>query len=132
MEKKTKEEIFNTIPFLNRSGDFFYIQRTHVLERMQEYAAQETAGMYAEAEVADLLAKERLRAYNIVMSAKEMYAKKSIEYPTESIQQIVNQYQIGICRNLANTIIQRNAFNADTDISELAINGVAHYLKPQP
>lgn len=127
MEKKTIEEILD-----DNDAGYESILIPNAISAMQEYAAQETAGMYAEAEVADLLAKERLRAYNIVMSAKEMYAKKSIEYPTESIQQIVNQYQIGICRNLANTIIQRNAFNADTDISELAINGVAHYLKPQP
>lgn len=40
----TKEEIFNRIPFLDKNGDFFNMQRTHILEAMQEYATQEKQG----------------------------------------------------------------------------------------
>ena len=35
---KTKEEIFNEIPFLDIKGDYFNIPRTKVLEAMEEYA----------------------------------------------------------------------------------------------
>lgn len=40
----TKEEIFNRIPFLDKNGDFFNMQRTHILEAMQEYATQYNHG----------------------------------------------------------------------------------------
>lgn len=38
--KKSAEEIFNTIAYLDKSGDFFNMQRTHVIEAMEIYASQ--------------------------------------------------------------------------------------------
>lgn len=37
---KTKEEIFNDIPFLDKNGDYFNMPKTQVLEAMEAYAEQ--------------------------------------------------------------------------------------------
>lgn len=37
---KTAEEIFNTIPFLDRKGDYFNMPKEEVLNRMEQYAWQ--------------------------------------------------------------------------------------------
>ena len=35
---KTKEQIFNEIPFLDKNGDYFNMPRTQILDAMEEYA----------------------------------------------------------------------------------------------
>lgn len=37
---KTAEEIFNTIAFLDKDGDFFNMKRKHIIEAMKAYAKQ--------------------------------------------------------------------------------------------
>lgn len=39
-DMKTAEEIFNTIAFLDKNGDFFNMRREHIIEAMKEYAKQ--------------------------------------------------------------------------------------------
>jgi hypothetical protein len=60
---QSAEELFNTIAFLDRSGDFFNMPKDQIIDRMEKYAAQFTQGGLDDLDVEHIALKEATRRY---------------------------------------------------------------------
>lgn len=81
----TAEEVFNRISFLDKNGNYFNMDKTHVIEAMQEYA---TILLRKQAEV--LSEKE-----NKINEAINQLCKASVSgYPMEEILKRINDLAI--------------------------------------